>query len=549
MPRFPSLTYVPAVTRGVLRDRLARFLPLQHDVPAPSPSPSAISDEALLALMLHLRIEVGHDLEWARAAYEGARVPGSAEPTFDELIASGWVRVVWGRVSIPFEMVQAARRAPPGSRDALTTLLSTRFGAAFRIDDGLPDFPELESVAPAITRGEVRPDTVRSADPKWVAARLWERSTDGPTEGIDGLRLWVDRWRELGRPPLVPSEVWTEDEAEAFCEAAFTKLESEPSLRDGWEKLRRVIVAQFAAQADRQRRGLGNTGAMLAALRGELLGQSSDILRRMLAALTDASKPLAVGTSRFSAALDILDIGSLGDAIDPVPIVSAYIRSLETSDYMLAVSQISDSNAVSLVKLAMTSAPEPRRRFFAPVDVMARLAEASAPDANPFTIADEICRSLRVHIRTLGRAIAGMVEPPDELVDALVDTVRAGALSHVEKGRVGALSVRYETEPFRGQPDRSIAADLGGALRALSGDRRERLLTAILETDEPVVLAQLLTFAPRELRPRIVQRVHCALPSRTRPGPSRVLGVRHASTGAKGRSAGKQSMTPPVDRA
>lgn len=150
------------------------------------------------------------------------------------------------------------------------------------------------------------------------------------------------------------------------------------------------------------------------------------------------------------------------------------------------------------------------------MDIKTRLAAAVAADENPYTVADAIARSIRAHIRILSRAAVGWKETvPDDLVDALTAAVRAGALKHEEKGRIAAFSARYETDPFRGPLDRPIAADLGAVLSALADDHRERLLAAILETDEPMVLAQLLSFAPHAARRRIEQRIADLTPSET----------------------------------
>src|SRR5262249_16305708 len=79
----------------------------------------------------------------------------------------------------------------------------------------------------------------------------------------------------------------------------------------------------------------------------------------------------------------------------------------------------------------------------------------------------------------------------------------------------------------RGPPDRPIAADLGGALTALIGERRERVLDAILDIDEPTVLAQMLSFAPRASRDRIGRRIAALTPS----DPREIRSL----TGAQGR--------------
>ena len=104
-------------------------------------------------------------------------------------------------------------------------------------------------------------------------------------------------------------------------------------------------------------------------------------------------------------------------------------------------------------------------------------------------IEDATARSLRAQIRILCRAVAGLGDSrPNELTEALTKTVRVGAVKHDEKGRVGAFAARFETNLYRGQHDRPIAADLAAALSALAGKEREELLAAILDIDEPIAL-------------------------------------------------------------
>src|SRR5262249_30700022 len=88
-----------------------------------------------------------------------------------------------------------------------------------------------------------------------------------------------------------------------------------------------------------------------------------------------------------------------------------------------------------------------------------------------------------------------------------------GGIKHDEKGRVAAFAARFETDPYRGPGDRPIAEDLAAALPALGGDQRERLLLAILDIDEPVVLARLLGLAPPATRDRIARRIANLSPS------------------------------------
>jgi tetratricopeptide (TPR) repeat protein len=259
---------------------------------------------------------------------------------------------------------------------------------------------------------------------------------------------------------------------------------------------------------------LGNSESMLTILRSELAGQSRETLRTMVTALTPSMPQSGLGTATFAAALDIVDAGKLGDDLDPIPLISAYIQSLEASDYALSANRVSISGAASLLEVARRTPSALLQKFLNPIDVKARLDSARAANENVYTVTDTIVRALRAHVRILSRAVVGLIgNMPDDLVGALVAAVRVGALKHEEKGRVAAFAPRYETEPVRGPLDRPIAADIGEALGALGEDHRKRLLTAILESDEPLMLAQLLSFAPQAARGQIKERITALTPS------------------------------------
>jgi tetratricopeptide (TPR) repeat protein len=259
---------------------------------------------------------------------------------------------------------------------------------------------------------------------------------------------------------------------------------------------------------------LSKSEAMLATLRNELAGQSKETLLTMVAALTASMPKSGLGTSAFATALDIVDSGNLAADIDPIPLVTAYIDSVVASDYSLSANRVSVSGAVSLLELVMRAPSELRQKFFSPIDSKARLAAAVAADENPYTVTDTIASSIRAHIRVLSRAIAGSANNTSaELANALIAAVRAGALKHDEKGRVAAFAAQHESDIYRGSRDRPIAADLGAALTALTEPQRQQLLSAILETDEPMMLAQLLSFVPYTMRGQIEGRVAELTPS------------------------------------
>jgi hypothetical protein len=247
---------------------------------------------------------------------------------------------------------------------------------------------------------------------------------------------------------------------------------------------------------------------MFAVVHSDLASLSDEVLSAIVAACLSARPQAHVGTPHFDAALDVASLCNLAESIDPGELVTAYVNSFASLGDSLSARRVATAGAIALVQLAMRGSPARRRIFFSPLDVRALLAKGEQPGANRYVTDDEVARALRVHIRVMARAISAWNEgAPAELVDALVRAVHSGALVHREKGRVGALSVRYETG-FGGQQDRSIAIDLGEALVALDDQSRERLLSAILETDEPAVLADLYLVAPFATRDRILARVN-----------------------------------------
>ena len=215
MRRFSSMKYAVAETRRILRDRFARYLPVVQN-PAPAlGGREFITDEQLLELLLDLDILCESDIDRSRATYDAASPPDIGEPSFDEVIAAGWIRVV-GRVAAPFEIDQRARAKPDANLTALSALLKKRFGETYALSGAARGRAGLESLAAAIERGDAAPGALRSQSPEWVAARLWDRALPASTSQSAALRGWMDRWRLLGWPSLVAHETWSEAAANAF---------------------------------------------------------------------------------------------------------------------------------------------------------------------------------------------------------------------------------------------------------------------------------------------------------------------------------------------
>jgi tetratricopeptide (TPR) repeat protein len=259
---------------------------------------------------------------------------------------------------------------------------------------------------------------------------------------------------------------------------------------------------------------------LLTTLHGELVGQSTDTLRSMLTALTASTTILALGTPAFAAAVDIIDTGRLAGDTDPIPLVDAYIKSVSAGQYTLSANRLGVSGAAALFELATRSSSDVRKNFLYPAGIQARLAAGKTSEENPFTLAETIGRSIRAHIRVLSRAIVGWKDGiPNDLTEALVNAVHLGivtqvkTLSQVEKVPVAAFSPRYETQVFGGSLDRPIAADMAAALAVLTDKSAKRLLSEILKTDEPMMLAQLLSYSPHAMRASIAARLDELTPS------------------------------------
>ena len=673
--RFSSIEHSPAATRGILRDRLARYLTSDssgshtgHRVH----SDVTLSDESMLHLLLNLRIDFERDIDRVRATYDAAGSETSTEPSIEELVEAGWLTVVWGRISVTFDLVRAAEAATP-PLSALCSLLNSRFDEVYRVTEIPRGHPDIDDVAAKIANEELRPEQISCQSPVWVAARLWDRTLTDCDSPSDALRVWFDRWEKLGHPSFVPQVVWDDDALATFREATFTVLESDRGIC-GWEEARNELIKKYALvnneQPDtiaarvppvpeslvdrvawvfdvtgvnrmREHEDIGwlsslllsvveadNDGpfphqvakrlidlaieradlffilvfqinaktlfladmllhpattavaclliaqrtqycgawdrdlidrdnsttksmafadavsvmghflsrgdtdpkeaasliewfhqnvsystagymetdeSLLDTLRSEISQQPRSVLRAMVCALL-ASTDAEIETSKFGAAVDIVDCGDLSDEVDPTPFVDAYINLVAPTNSARPSLRFGVSAARALVGVALRAEPESCRSFFFPIDTVAALEECSEEELDSLVF--DLGWSIRTHIRTLCRAIAGLSgSVPEEITNALVAAVKIGALAHRERGRIAGFSPHYEEYDLDAHLGRRIAADIGLAINALSANDRARLLSAVLETDEPMLLAQLLHFAPHVARDQIRRRI------------------------------------------
>jgi hypothetical protein len=270
MLRFSSLDSVPVETRRILRDRLTRYLPWHRSQLMPNRKQVMLGEASLLNLFLHLHADFESDLDRACATYHASRPEGLPEPSLNELIEAGWIRVVWGRISTTFELARAVSLAPPGTMTVLAVLLDKRSSETYHFDDIGNGHSDIDDVVAAIERGELAPRNVGCVAPALVAARLWDHALTSGTSLPEALRVWVDRWQQLDSPSLVPARDWSEAAGTAFRDAALNALASDPGL-GRWQETRELFVKQVGLVRGQTR---GDAAASIAPVPDNLIDRA-----------------------------------------------------------------------------------------------------------------------------------------------------------------------------------------------------------------------------------------------------------------------------------
>lgn len=245
-------------------------------------------------------------------------------------------------------------------------------------------------------------------------------------------------------------------------------------------------------------------------LRNRLMKLPEHVKVSIAEALIEAAVGQSVESAHFVAALDFLDAFEI-KCDRPEVLTLAYLLSIQGNSSYPAVSDISYGAAAVLCRLA--SKTDSYNLFLNPFDFRRRQREIEAEQSNDAMVTDELSRAVRTHIRILSRAIAGFKDPvPSEIVAALANAIRIGALAHREKGKVPAFASRFESRNSWTRREDTIATDVGAALCRLEGASLESVLVHILESDEPGFLAQLSTLSPPILRVRFEHRINVLVP-------------------------------------
>ena len=250
-------TQVPAETRRMLRERLARFLPA-HSTPRGSLDlvvRPLVSDKELVDLLLNLEFLPSDDIGRARALYEEAAlkqaptwtepptqeavvtpdamegngrvtsepnlpeaptsitpslqvtfsvqvIPDSPSfdglyppPSFDELVSRGWIRQAWGRFFVPRDLGTASSRQPQAAGTAFKLLVEAQHQYVFKLLDGFSPSGELKDIANRLVTEQFRPGEVACISRPWIAARLWDTPVVASGgSGLDDAQLRLSRW-------------------------------------------------------------------------------------------------------------------------------------------------------------------------------------------------------------------------------------------------------------------------------------------------------------------------------------------------------------------
>jgi len=199
-----------------------------------------------------------------------------------------------------------------------------------------------------------------------------------------------------------------------------------------------------------------------------------------------------VRRAEFWAVLDALGSFRKAQGDEGAAVVKAYAEfarelHLDWTD----ASRLPAELAAQLVATALTQNAAEQDALLIPFDSAKALRKAKGDEK--YTVRNNVAQTLRIHIRLLARAIAGWPEGevPAKLVDALKTLVSRNSIEHAEKGRVGALTDRYSPRRHFGGEHGSPASDLASAWRRLSDSQRDALLTSLLQSDDPVLLAEL----------------------------------------------------------
>jgi len=175
-------------------------------------------DVDLLQLLLDTTSSRNDEEATARQEYMRIRSEVGAElPGFDEALVMGWFRCIQGRVTPAVALRDYYLRHDVPHAEALRSFVYWLSEVQYHIAQ-----PGMHASAGAfedyLAAGAGSGHKPPVQTPTWIAARLWE---DPPSAD---LATWTMRWELLDWVPLIPSTVWSEQDAQRFREASLQAL-------------------------------------------------------------------------------------------------------------------------------------------------------------------------------------------------------------------------------------------------------------------------------------------------------------------------------------
>jgi hypothetical protein len=270
--RFRSLDSAPWEAREYLTSRLALLRDAQASFPLEPRGNDAArtwaADELVLRMLQHC--EPGPDprgVENGRRELEKYLAQNqNTSLTWERLVEEHWVRVVWGRWHVAFDMREVPNPDQDSDgRDLLLALVHLRKAARKERRFVVPRAEELvaehRSAHPAtptigalvdagtLARHENEICLVRNSAEfrncgDWIAARLWDRTEAGPS-GLPRLSWWRDRVFDLGADWFSFGDHLEVEPRELFLELAWSQILVEQDLVD-WEQERLRLAAKVA---------------------------------------------------------------------------------------------------------------------------------------------------------------------------------------------------------------------------------------------------------------------------------------------------------------
>ena len=253
------------------------------------------------------------------------------------------------------------------------------------------------------------------------------------------------------------------------------------------------------------------TGRILLVAVGDLPNEVQVPFLRHLVA--QAAMDLHVRFALFGAVVDALACFSHASSTEAAPIVALYsefarANQLDRTD----VASMSPAMAARLVATALAQADRARDAFLIPLDVASKLR--AAPSEERPLVQASMAHMLRLHVRMVARAVAGWADEqiPAAVAEALQKLVLRTSTEHAEKGRVGALTDRYQATRLFMNEHGSPAEDIANAWRRLNSEQQRAMLDTLQEADDPVLLAELCVHLPEAAKTSMRIRLRRLIP-------------------------------------